>query len=102
MSVISCTVCTGTGKLHAEFMGSNAFIHCESCKGQGFIKPMLYAPDPFVVLETRNAALEEAALLADCAEPNDGRDHAECPFCSIAKDIRALKQPLPQSHEVKK
>lgn len=44
-----------------------------------------------------SAALEEAALAAECAAPNDGRDHAECPFCSVARDIRALKEPITQA-----
>lgn len=35
--------------------------------------------------------IDECAEVAECANPNDGRDHAECPFCSIARDIRAIK-----------
>ncbi len=36
--------------------------------------------------------LEEAVALAECRDPNDGRDHTDCPFCGIARDIRALAQ----------
>lgn len=43
----------------------------------------------------RDKIIEECALLAECAAPNDGRDHAECPFCACAKDIRALKNAAP-------
>jgi hypothetical protein len=39
---------------------------------------------------TRLGTIEECASLAECADPNDGRDHTECPFCSIAREIRKL------------
>lgn len=52
--------------------------------------------------EDRNAVIEECAILSECAEPNDGRDHSECPFCCTAKEIRALKltpSPQPRTRE---
>lgn len=45
--------------------------------------------------EEWNAAVEACAAIAVCAYPDDGRDHAECPFCSTAKEIRALKRTIP-------
>jgi len=60
------------------------------------IKDLDLKPGPIQVVypldEEWNAALEAAAGEATCADPNDGRDHAECPFCSIATDIRKLKR----------
>lgn len=46
--------------------------------------------------EDRNAIIEECAKKSECADPHDGRDHAECPFCCNASEIRALKNAAPQ------
>jgi hypothetical protein len=48
---------------------------------------------------TRLGTIEECASLAECADPNDGRDHAECPFCSIAREIRKLAAVGPTAED---
>jgi DNA-binding GntR family transcriptional regulator len=53
------------------------------------------SPDDDFSRAMREHTVEECASLAECANPHDGRDHAECPFCSIAKSIRALKGATP-------
>lgn len=40
-----------------------------------------------------NEAIDRAALTAECANPSDGRNHDECPFCTSARVIRQLKVP---------
>jgi hypothetical protein len=46
--------------------------------------------------EARARVLEEAAKVATCSSPNDGRNHSECPFCEIAVAIRARASGTPQ------
>lgn len=94
MSVISCPTCSGTGKRVIDWLPAQ-WVACEPCEGQGFIKPMLYAPDPFVVLETRNAALDEAAKLCEDHGHSNGRIRAS--HKHLAAAIRELKKQLPQN-----
>lgn len=88
-SASSSTASTAAWKAIAErdFSGDaikKYVAELEAERDAALLSATAIAPD-------RDSIIEECALLAECASPNNGADHSQCPFCATAKDIRALK-----------